>query len=238
MEVTYKKIKIKGNPVQVDSAIRDDKGRIISKQLDDKANISHEHMLSEITDYIAPTIPSKTSDLENDDNFATQTYVDNKVSSVYKLKGTVANYSSLPSENNVIGDVWNLTDTGANYVWDGSAWDKLGDTVDLSAYAKTTDLFSKNYDDLTNKPTIPTATSDLTNNSGFITSGDLPTLATVATSGSYTDLTNKPIIPTVPAISTNITADALDDTKTASPKAVKTYVDSALGDIETLLEAI
>lgn len=52
--------------------------------------------------------------------------------------------------------------------------------------------------------------------------------ATVATSGSYNDLTNKPTIPTVPTISTNISADATSDTKTASPKAVKTYVDNSI----------
>jgi hypothetical protein len=44
-------------------------------------------------------------------------------------------------------------------------------------------------------------------------------------SGSYNDLTNKPTIPTVPAISTNITSDATSDTKTASPKAVKDFVE-------------
>jgi len=67
-----------------------------------------------------------------------------------------------------------------------------------------------------NKPTIPTATSQLTNDSGFIVIGDVPpqvnsdwnavsgveeilnkpTLATVATSGQYTDLLSLPTIPT------------------------------------------
>ena len=67
-------------------------------------------------------------------------------------------------------------------------------------------------------PDIPTATSDLTNDSGFITSADVPTktsdltndgsdgtstyvdasdLATVATSGSYNDLDDKPTIPSI-----------------------------------------
>ena len=51
--------------------------------------------------------------------------------------------------------------------------------------------------------TVPTKTSDLSNDSGFITGvawGDVtgkPTFATVATSGSYSDLSNKPTIPTV-----------------------------------------
>lgn len=45
------------------------------------------------------------------------------------------------------------------------------------------------YNDLTNKPSIPTKTSDLTNDSNFVVSTDL---ATVATTGSYTDLINTP----------------------------------------------
>lgn len=40
-------------------------------------------------------------------------------------------------------------------------------------------------------------------------------------------------IPTVPTISTDISADATSDTKTASPKAVKTYVDAHSGGTST-----
>ena len=42
----------------------------------------------------------------------------------------------------------------------------------------------------------------------------------------------------IPTISTNITTDASSDVKTASPKAVKTYVDTMCGNIETLLAAL
>ena len=51
---------------------------------------------------------------------------------------------------------------------------------------------SGSYTDLINTPTIPTKTSELTNDSGFVESSDL---ATVATSGDYDDLLNKPTIP-------------------------------------------
>lgn len=46
------------------------------------------------------------------------------------------------------------------------------------------------------------------------------------------------VIPTVPTISTSITDDASSDTMTASPKAVKTYVDSICGNILTILQSI
>ena len=69
----------------------------------------------------------------------------------------------------------------------------------LTGYAKTADLStvatSGSYNDLSNKPTIPTAyTHPDTHPASMITG-----LSTVATSGSYNDLTNKPTIPTIPS---------------------------------------
>ena len=64
-------------------------------------------------------------------------YTDGKVSSVYKFKGNVANYASLPSTSLTIGDVYNLTDTGANYAWTGTIWDNLGVIVDISGKQDT-----------------------------------------------------------------------------------------------------
>lgn len=49
------------------------------------------------------------------------------------------------------------------------------------------------------------------------------------------ELVDSTQLPTVPTISTDITADATSDTKTASPKAVKAYVDAVLGDIDDLI---
>lgn len=58
--------------------------------------------------------------------------------------------------------------------------------------------FSGNYNDLTNKPTIPAAqvSSDWNATSGIAQILHKPTLSDVATSGNYEDLTNKPNIPT------------------------------------------
>jgi hypothetical protein len=43
------------------------------------------------------------------------------------LLGTVANQAALPSSGNTIGDVRQAEDTGEFFVWDGTAWDGLGD---------------------------------------------------------------------------------------------------------------
>ena len=64
----------------------------------------------------------------------TKSEVDSKLSTVYKYKGSVATYEELPSANNEVGDVYNVETDGMNYAWDGTTWDKLGGTLDLSNY--------------------------------------------------------------------------------------------------------
>lgn len=65
--------------------------------------------------------------------------VNSKLASVYHVKGSVDSYKDLPSSH-AIGDVYNLLDTGANYVWTKDGWDKLSETIDLSGYATKQDL--------------------------------------------------------------------------------------------------
>ena len=55
------------------------------------------------------------------------------ISTVYKYKGSVANYEALPDADQTVGDVYNLTDTGMNYVWTGTAWDALGQVFEIEA---------------------------------------------------------------------------------------------------------
>ena len=76
------------------------------------------------------------------------------VTSVYKVKGSVQSHGLLPATGNVEGDVYNVVEAngnipaGTNYVWvsegEGTGhWDPLGGTVDLSVYAKTTEVEAK-----------------------------------------------------------------------------------------------
>ena len=74
-------------------------------------------------------------------------------------------------------------------------------TLTIQKNGTTVDTFTANSSsDKTVNISVPTKTSDLNNDSGFITGvawndvADKPSFATVATSGSYNDLSNKPTI--------------------------------------------
>ena len=70
------------------------------------------------------------------------------ISSVYKYKGSVENYAALPSTNQQVGDTYNVEQAdashnikaGDNVAWNGTAWDVLSGTVDLSGYVQESDL--------------------------------------------------------------------------------------------------
>ena len=68
------------------------------------------------------------------------------VAAALDYKGTKDTYDALPTEGNKKGDVWNVvaahgtTPAGTNYAWDGTQWDPLGGTVDLSGYYTKTQV--------------------------------------------------------------------------------------------------
>lgn len=111
------------------------------------------------------TVPTKVSDLTNDSNFQTNSDVSSAIStalansgdayqtesdvdskietaltSAMTYKGSVATVADLPSSGNKVGDFYNVTATGENYAWDGSAWDKSGDIIDTSTLWSKSEL--------------------------------------------------------------------------------------------------
>ena len=126
-------------------------------------------------------------------------------------------------------------------------------TLTIQKNGTTVGTFSANQaTDETVNIEVPTKTSDLNNDSGFITGvswndvSDKPTFATVATSGSYDDLNNKPTIPTVNDATLTIqqngtavgtfTANSSSD-KTANIQCVDLANNQTIGGIKTFSNA-
>lgn len=150
-------------------------------------------------------------------NVYTKQEVDAKIASVYVYKGSVATQAELPQENNKVGDTYNVTDTGHNYTWDGTQWDDLGGTVDLSAYL-TSAVAAETYATKTELATkaditaIPTKVSDLTNDAGYLTEHqDISNLATKEEVQDVKELT--PVMVQIP-IRTKSTFNTVQDKET------------------------
>lgn len=98
-------------------------------------------------------IKTKVSELENDSKFQTESQVSSAISEavqtavtgVYTVKGSVANQAALPQDSNKTGDVYNVTDTGMNYVWNGTQWDALGSVTTLATLGVTATATELNY---------------------------------------------------------------------------------------------
>lgn len=106
------------------------------------------------------TVPTTVAGLSDAGNYAktanvyakgevySKAEVDSKVSSVYRYKGSKANYAALPTSGQIVGDVYNVEaadaahgiKAGDNVAWNGTVWDALAGTVDLSGYVQNSDL--------------------------------------------------------------------------------------------------
>ena len=108
-------------------------------------------------------------------------------------------------------------------------------STDISNWNSKSD-FSGNYNDLTNKPTIPTATSDLTNDSGYITSSALSGYATTTALDDVQDqvdansdniISNSNKIGTLANLTTNTKTDLVSAINEVNKKDIITvYVTS------------
>jgi len=79
--------------------------------------------------------------------------IESKVTNVYSYRGSVDYYSSLPTSGQQDGYVYNVVHAdaehgiaaGANVAWNGTGWDNLGGTIDLSEYALASNVADKAY---------------------------------------------------------------------------------------------
>lgn len=108
-----------------------------------------------------PTIPTKTSDLTNDSGFLT---------SHQSLK-TINNESIVGTGNLTISVPTKTSDltNDSGFLTQHQSLKTINNESIVGTGNLTIEGFSGDYNDLTNKPTIPSKTSDLTNDSGFLT---------------------------------------------------------------------
>lgn len=186
------------------------------------------------------TVPTKTSDLTNDGADNTSTYVEADELATVATTGSYADLTNKPTipAAQVQSNWTQATTTAADYIKNkpnlatvatSGSYNDLSNkptiptvnnaTLTIQKNGATVKTFTANASsNVTANITVPTKTSDLTNDSGFLDSvawGDVtgkPTFATVATSGSYNDLSNKPTIPAAQVQSnwTQTTTTAVD----------------------------
>lgn len=132
--------------------------------------------------------------------------VNEKISSVYKYKGNVANFDALPSSGNTIGDVWNVLDNGTNYAWTGTEWDSLAGIVDLTDFYNKEQIDTK-FDEVDNS-----LNGKLDKNVQFVDEGNFNDLivvgkTTISVLRTFGNAMNAPLqIPEVYTVISNCSA--------------------------------
>lgn len=106
-----------------------------------RAKAKEEELDNKITDHTAATNAALALKADKSDTY-TKAQVDAKLSGAYKVKGS-STFEALPKDNNVVGDVYNITnafnlsgkhyDAGTNVVWTEEGWDALSGSFDTTA---------------------------------------------------------------------------------------------------------
>lgn len=106
-----------------------------------RAKAKEEELDNKITDHTAATNAALALKADKSDTY-TKAQVDAKLSGAYKVKGS-STFETLPKDNNVVGDVYNITnafnlsgkhyDAGTNVVWTEDGWDALSGSFDTTA---------------------------------------------------------------------------------------------------------
>ena len=89
-----------------------------------------------ITEEVDPTVPSHVKEITEQD--ISEWNKVKTLGNVLKYKGSVQTYGDLPTENNVVGDTWNVIEPygdyggGTNFAWsDKGEWDALGSAINV-----------------------------------------------------------------------------------------------------------
>lgn len=107
----------------------------------DRSTAKEEELDNKITDHTTATNAALALKADKSDTY-TKAQVDAKLSGAYKVKRS-STFEALPKDNNVVGDVYNITnafnlggkhyDAGTNVVWTEEGWDALSGSFDTTA---------------------------------------------------------------------------------------------------------
>ena len=144
----------------------------------------------------AKTAQAEAEKARNDANSAVT-----KLTGVMKYAGQVDNYSDLADVTKNKGDVWNIVNAdsehgikaGDNVAWNGTDWDNLSGTVDLSIYAEKADYQKTITSATANGATITFNHKDGTTSTATVNNVASATAATNDAKGQKIDATYEKI---------------------------------------------
>ena len=123
----------------IDTEVSDRNAAILVET--NRAKAKEEELDNKITDHTTATNAALALKADKSDTY-TKAQVDAKLSGAYKVKGS-STFEALPKDNNVVGDVYNITnafnlggkhyDAGTNIVWTEEGWDALSGSFDTTA---------------------------------------------------------------------------------------------------------
>lgn len=141
-KINTKVDKVEGKQLSANDYTTDEKTKLADLPIAGDIVINSDIRLTPATESKAGIMTA--ADKVQLDSTLTATEIENKVnaavSSVYRVKGTIATVADLPIANVAVGDVYNIEEDGSNYVAieiNPIQWDKLSETIDLSPYLQT-----------------------------------------------------------------------------------------------------
>ena len=148
------------------------------------------------------TVPTKTSELQNNSGFITSETDPTVPSYVKQISlADINNWNSKQAQlvsGSTIKTVNNESLLGSGNIEISGTQYSAGDGIEINNNIISNTI--TNYNDLTDLPTIPNKTSDLINDEDFVSEDDL---AEVAFTGSYNSLSDTPVIPDATSELTN-----------------------------------
>ena len=173
-------------------------------------------------------------------------YVNAKLTSIMRYKGNAATFALLPTEDRLVGDMWNVTaafthggniyPAGSNVAWNGTDWDVLHGYIDTSAFL-TAEVDPKGVSAVSISGTA-TKTITITLNDSTTVTGNFSDLNTTYTAGNGLTLTGSSFSLPVTTSGTgtyvqSVTQTANGITATLGTPPDTTYTEGTQGDLTT-----